>query len=167
MLVIRPINEADFEAVAAVNVRAWQTGYAGIVPQDFLDSLDPAVFVQRRRTQVARPGVQTLVADEDGRIVGHTTVGPDRDEDGPGELWSIYVDPGDWGNGAGRALLTAAKNELAAAGFTEMRLWVLAANTNGRRFYERMGLRPDGATQYFTPRGTDVELPELRYTTPL
>src|SRR3954469_20729549 len=72
MLVIRPISEADFDAVAAVNVRAWQTGYAGIVPQDFLDSLDPAVFVQRRRTQVARPGVQTLVADQDGRIVGHT-----------------------------------------------------------------------------------------------
>jgi GNAT superfamily N-acetyltransferase len=166
-MLIRPITEADIDEVAAVHLRAWQTGYVGIVPQDFLDALDPALFAERRRAHLAEPGVKALLAEEDGHVLGHTTFGPDRDGDPHGELWSIYVDPARWGHGAGRELLTAAKKELAAEGFTVMRLWVLTENHNARRFYERMGLRPDGATQTWAPRGTDVELPEMRYATPL
>lgn len=48
-----------------------------------------------------------------------------------------------------------------------MRLWVLEENDRARRFYERMGLAPDGARDTFTPDGTTVELPEVRYAGPL
>jgi ribosomal protein S18 acetylase RimI-like enzyme len=107
------------------------------------------------------------VAESDGRVVGFVAFGPDRDEDGHGELYAIYVLPEHWGGGSGRELLTAAKEGLTEAGYPDMRLWVLAENTSARRFYERMGLTPDGTTQTWTPRGTTAELPELRYATPL
>ncbi len=35
------------------------------------------------------------------------------------------------------------------------------------RFYERAGLTADGTRQTWTPDGSEVELPELRYATAL
>ncbi|MET0424103.1 MAG: GNAT family N-acetyltransferase [Actinoplanes sp.] len=169
---IRPITDADIDEVAAVHVRTWQVAYAGIVPDDYLAAMDPAVNAERRRANLAPAGSQTLVAVVDGRIAGFASFGPYRRRDsapdpGMGELYAIYVDPDRWGHGAGRLLLEAAKDGLTAAGFPDMRLWVLTGNTGARRFYEKMGLAPDGTAQNYTPRGTAVELPELRYATTL
>ena len=167
MATIRPITEADYDAVAEIHVRTWQAAYAGIVPADYLASLEPAVFAEWRRTHPAPPGATTLVAEKDGRIVGFVGFGPCRDDASWGEIYAIYVSPDQWGRGAGRELLSAARAALTAAGFPAMRLWVLTENHPARRFYERMGLTPDGVSQTYTPRGTTVELPELRYATGL
>ncbi|GIM89449.1 GNAT family N-acetyltransferase [Paractinoplanes toevensis] len=166
-MTIRPITEADYGAVGEVHVRTWQVGYAGIIPADYLAALDPAVSAERRRTEPRPPGAHTLVAEEDGRIVGFVSFGPDRTDPRIGELYAIYVLPDQWGCGTGRQLLTAAKETLKASGYPEMRLWVLAENDRARQFYERMDLAPDGATDTYTPRGTEAQLPELRYTTSL
>jgi GNAT superfamily N-acetyltransferase len=172
MMRIRPITEADIDAVAAVHVRTWRIAYAGIVPAEHLAAMDPAVSAEQRRTRRVRPDQHTLVADEDGRIAGFASFGPYRREDesydeNMGELYAIYVSPDHWGKGIGRDLLKAAKDGLAEAGFPAMRLWVLAENHGARRFYERMDLELDGVTQFYTPRGTTAQLPELRYATPL
>jgi ribosomal protein S18 acetylase RimI-like enzyme len=172
MTVIRPSTEADIDEIAALSVRTWQAGYAGIVPADHLASLDPVARAQNLRTRPKTPGSQTLVAEDDGNLVGFVTFGPYREDDGEidraaGELYAIYVSPDHWGQGTGRRLLSMARGRLKADGYPDMRLWVLAENTNARRFYERMGLAADGTTQTWTPRGTTVELPELRYATAL
>ena len=167
MLEIRPITDAEFDPVARIHVRSWQAGYAGIVPAGYLAALDPAVLAERRRAHARHPGTQTLVAERDGTVIGFAAFGPDRDDPGVGELYAIYVDPDSWGAGAGRRLIEAAKIALAGAGFAVMRLWVLTDNDRARRFYQRAGLRPDGATDYYTPGDTGVQLPELRYSTPL
>ncbi|WP_250001672.1 GNAT family N-acetyltransferase [Actinoplanes sp. M2I2] len=171
MAQIRPITEADYRPVADIHVHTWQVAYAGIVPDEFLARLDPADFVARRRTRPLPDGAQTLVAEEDGRIAGFVAFGPYRLEDGvdpgAGELYSVYLHPGHWGRGTGRQLLEAARAGLTAAGFPDMRLWVLTGNTRARRFYERAGLKPDGVDQTWTPRGTTLELPELRYAVAL
>jgi GNAT superfamily N-acetyltransferase len=167
MLEIRPITDADIDAVAGVHLRSWRAGYAGIVPADYLAALDPAVLAARRRSISRPPGAQTLVATADDRIIGFATFGPDRIDARLGELYALYVDPGHWGEGTGHRLIEAAKAGLAEAGFTGMRLWVFTANDRARLFYERAGLRPDGETQFYTPHGSGTELPEMRYATPL
>lgn len=167
MLEIRPITDADIDAVAEVHVRTWQTGYAGIVPAAHLDQLDPARNAEHRRRQEPRPGQHTLVADSAGTIVGFAAFGPDRSEPGHGELYAIYVHPDHWGAGAGRRLIEAARAGLAGDGFPDMRLWVLADNARARRFYERAGLEFDGTTDFYSPGTTGVQLPEVRYSTPL
>jgi ribosomal protein S18 acetylase RimI-like enzyme len=167
MTEIRPLAESDIDAVAEVHVRAWQSAYAGIVPAEVLDALDPAVFAERRRNRVPPPGAQTLVADDAGTIVGFAAFGPCRLAEGidaaEGELYAIYVDPARQRTGAGRLLFTAAREGLARAGFPVMRLWVLEENHPARRFYEHLGMAPDGAREHYTPPGSTVELPEIRY----
>jgi GNAT superfamily N-acetyltransferase len=162
MVEIRELTEADIDAVAALHVRTWQAGYAGIMPAEVLDALDPARFAARRRIQPAYPGTHTVVADEDGTIVGFASFGPDRVEDGVGELYAIYVDPDRWGGGVGRRLIDVARAGLSGT-FEQMRLWVLEENHRARRFYERAGMTPDGARDVYTPPGGDTGLPEIRY----
>jgi ribosomal protein S18 acetylase RimI-like enzyme len=165
---IRTIGESDIDDVARVHVRSWQSGYAGIVPDKFLDELDPADFAARRRYTEIQTGGGAVCAVDNGQIIGHATFGPYRPEKdvidaSMGELYSIYVDPRQWGSGAGHRLFATAKERLTAAGFPDMRLWVLEENHRARRFYERQGMRPDGEREVWIPRGYDVELPELRY----
>lgn len=161
--VIRAMTSTDVDFVAAVHVRATQAGYAGIMPADHLASLDPAIFAARRRAVLAQPGRHTLVASRHDRVVGFASFGPDREDSAFGELYAIYVDPPDWGTDSGWRLFQAACDGLA---FPVMRLWVLAANTRARRFYERAGMTTDGVTANHRA-GAGVELPKLRYTRPL
>jgi GNAT superfamily N-acetyltransferase len=169
MTEIRPLIDADIDALAEVHVRTWRSAYAGIVPVEVLDALDPAVWAERRRSRPAPPSAVTLVAEDDGTIVGFANFGPARLDQGDeydlsaGELYAIYVDPDHQGAGTGRRLITAAREALTAAGFAEMRLWVLTENHPARRFYERLGLTPDGETHHYIPPGSTAELPEIRY----
>jgi ribosomal protein S18 acetylase RimI-like enzyme len=174
MLVVRDLTEEDIDAVAALHVRTWQVGYAGIVPADVLDALDPAALAERRRSRPVPPGAQTVVAEDGGAIIGFALFGPyrlqqeqDAYDPAAGELYAIYVDPGRWSTGAGRALMAAAREALAAAGYPEFRLWVLEENHRARRFYERAGMAPDGDRDVYTPRGSSTALPEVRYTATL
>jgi GNAT superfamily N-acetyltransferase len=165
MTEIRPITAADIDAVAVVHVRTWQAGYAGIMPAGFLAALDPAVFAEQRRTRTPPPGAATLVAVDDGVIIGFASFGPDLTGDPEiAQLYALYVDPDHWDTGTGWALLQAARAAMGRDGWTAMRLWVLEDNHRARRFYERAGLAPDGARDIFTPHGTAVELPDIRYS---
>jgi GNAT superfamily N-acetyltransferase len=157
----------DFEAVAAVHVRSIQASYAGLMPDDRLTALDPAVFAGRRRATHGLPGRHTLVAERDGRIVGLASFGPDRDDATLGELYSIYVDPDVWGTGTGRRLFAEARRILAGEGYPEIRLWVLAANERARRFYRRAGMTTDGVPVTHRLVDAGIELPKLRYRGPL
>lgn len=166
---VRPASATDTHRIAEIHVAAWRVAYRGQVPDAFLDGLS----VERRLSAWSDiiggthwPSTGVLVAEDDrGKLVGFAHVCSSRDDDaGPeiGEVTSIYIAPETWQQGAGRALLDAATATLRTAGFVSATLWVLDTNDRARRFYERMGWRPDGAAKV-DDRG-DFTLHELRYT---
>jgi GNAT superfamily N-acetyltransferase len=172
MVEIRALTEADIDAVAEVTVRAWRSAYAGIIPPGVLAALDPAEFAAGRRSRPPGPGESTRVATEDGQVIGFARYGPLRVKPGEidlarGELYAIYIDPDHHGAGTGRALITAAKDGLKRAGYADMLLWVFEENHHARGFYQHMGLAADGERHFYTPVGSTVELPEVRYATRL
>lgn len=165
---IRLATLIDAEAVAAVHVRSWQAGYRGILPDDYLAGLSPADRAQHYQFEdpdPARPA--TLVAVDDGTVIGFATTGPCRDHDveAAGELMALYVDPPSWGTGTGRALIAAARARLLDQGFTQAVLWVLAGNDRAQRFYRIDGWTHDGSRRHSTVWG--IEVGELRYRRPL
>ncbi|MCU1352599.1 MAG: hypothetical protein JWM05_1808 [Acidimicrobiales bacterium] len=171
----RPATTDDADAIADVRVRAWQATYRGSMPDAYLDGLDPAEIARRWRTRLAAAAASGeddgarafVVTGDDERVVGVCAVGPDRDgADGAvGELWMINVAPEAWGGGFGVALLDRATTELATAGFTRAKLWVVSANARARRFYEREGWRPDGVDRVDREMGFPVH--DLQYVRPL
>jgi GNAT superfamily N-acetyltransferase len=164
---VRAAVVEDAEQIADVHVRSWQAGYRGLLPQDYLDGLDPAARVPARRQLLEAsdlPRTGTLVAADDGQVVGFAHVGPSRDEDADssvGEVFAIYLAPGAWGKGHGRELMAAALADLVQAGYRQATLWVLEPNARARRFYEAAGFRPDGASMEDDSRG--FPLAEIRY----
>ncbi|MEU6077350.1 GNAT family N-acetyltransferase [Micromonospora sp. NPDC047074] len=177
MLTIRREEPDDAEAVARVHIHGWQSGYAGIMPEEVLRRLNVSAWAQRRRdlgTADPEHPFTTLLAEAAGTLAGFTTFGPyrnnqDRDDLDPahGEVVAIYVEPAHWGDGTARALLAAARAGLVARGWSDYRLWVLEGNHRARRFYERAGLSPDGErSTYPVPLAggrPPVGLVELRY----
>ena len=165
---IRRAELDDCAAIAAIHARTWQATYRGVMPQDYLDGLDPARQRGRLAARPRRhraPGESTLVADVDGRIVGFATwvrrvtaMPPRRTVTA---LRSIYVDPNRWDSGAGRALMIASLPALRESGFQQGVLWVLVQNERARRFYEAGGWRADGSAKHEDSFGVEVD--EVRY----
>ena len=158
-MLVRDARPDDAFAVESIRVRGWQIAYRHVFPPDQLDAM--RVDENRWRRRFIEPqGWSTFVAEHGDDVVGFATIGPSRDENGIGELYAIYVDPEEWSQGAGGALLDAAEQRL-ALDFEEATLWVLTANARARRFYERAGWDTDGAEK--TDVWLGVRASETRY----
>lgn len=175
-VLIRPATADDADAIGAVHVRAWQTGYRGQLPDELLDGLSIADRQRgwRERLEAGLIGEQVMLVAEDpvdGHVCGWSSIGrlteesTDLDADEIGQLWAINLEPEAWGRGIGPALLQAATARLGDRGYAAAVLWCLATNTRARRFYEREGWAADGATAVGEKGG--VPLHEVRYRRPL
>ncbi|MGI8723730.1 MAG: hypothetical protein ACR2JG_16090, partial [Geodermatophilaceae bacterium] len=104
---VRGAELTDAAALGRVHVRAWQATYRGMMPDAFLDGLDPHERgdMWARALGTARPGSSRLVVctEPGDDPVGFAIVGPVRDSEasgsGLGELYAINLDPDAWGLG--------------------------------------------------------------------
>jgi ribosomal protein S18 acetylase RimI-like enzyme len=164
---VRHAVPGDATALALVHVRTWQAAYAGLIPQDYLDSLDPAQRETRwqRWLDEVRPPSAVLVSEGSGDVpAGFVAMQPSRDpgaDAATGEITAIYLLPSHQGRGAGRELMAAAVDHLTASGFLRATLWVLETNVVARRFYEAAGWLPDGTSKVDASRGFPLD--EVRY----
>ena len=175
---VRSPVPGDATAMAHVHVLAWRVGYRGIVPTTHLASLDPVAraevwqeLLTRAEAGDGHPAATgtsiPVVADLDGRLVGIASYGPYRSAGGRAsaalsELWMLNVHPEAWGTGVARALIDHVEERLRVdRPEPTAALWVLERNTRGRRFYEKAGWAPDGATITETIGG--AALVEVRY----
>src|SRR5581483_6168546 len=157
---VRVATPEDSLAVERARVHGWRTAYRHVFPVDDLDAMPIDGDRWRSRLHVPPPGWTTFVCERGEQVVGFASVGPSRDEDGLGELYAIYVEPAEWSSGAGRALMSAAEEQLASE-YDAALLWVLEENPRARQFYERAGWAPDGARKAEERFG--VRAPEVRY----
>jgi hypothetical protein len=90
---IRPASIDDADAVGEVHVRAWQSAYRGMMPDDYLDGLQACDHATRWREHLLSPppDVQLLVIIDDRRVVGFACLGPARDSDAPGDIGQLYA----------------------------------------------------------------------------
>lgn len=153
---IRPATPADALEVAAVHVRAWQSAYRGLLPDEHLDGLRVEQRAARYTFGSEDPLVPyTVLALEHGAICGFATTGPSRDEDAKGlaELYAIYVDPPAWGRGVGGLLLERATARMREQRYEQAILWVLTGNEQAEHFYRSRGWQRDGASRWEEPYG--------------
>jgi ribosomal protein S18 acetylase RimI-like enzyme len=169
---IRPARIEDVPQIALIHVQSWQGAYRGLLPQAYLDSLEPAqragMWAQvLSETNWSHGG--TLVADVGGNLLGFISYGPARDGDADqkrvAEILAIYLMPAAWGEGSGKQLMGAALGRLLEAGFDQATLWVLDSNVRARRFYEAGGWSADGAVKRDESWG--FPMTEVRYRRPL
>jgi len=164
----RKPSVADASTLSQVITSAWQVGFKGMLPQEFLDRLDRAASCARWEVDLnpARVGPPYfLAAEQEGRVVGFSAFGPSRDEDAcrdVGEVFAIHVAPDHWGQAVGSTLLLSTVGEIRSLGLRDVSLWVMDRNSRARRFYERHGWRVDG-TERDSTRFAGALIHELRY----
>jgi ribosomal protein S18 acetylase RimI-like enzyme len=186
---IRPASAADEPAITQILQETWLTAYAQIIDPVIIERVTAprgrasAAPPSDRTSLVAEAPPAAAIADA-RVIVGYASYGPERSVASAasvgsggsgakpgsltpaglagetGELYTLYVAPAHWSTGAGRALTDAALDGLRAAGYRCVVLWTLAENARARRFYDKAGFAPDGATNILAGRG---HVEELRY----
>jgi GNAT superfamily N-acetyltransferase len=168
---VRLAVPGDASAIARVHVESWRAAYIGLMPAAVLDAFTVEAREPRWQAILTReaPDERTLVVlAPGGPVAGFASTGPSRDEGAApdvAELYALYLAPGSWGAGLGRALFAAAIEDLRERGRAAMTLWVLDGNARGRRFYEAAGMRADGAIKIEIEER--AELPHVRYRLPL
>jgi L-amino acid N-acyltransferase YncA len=139
MVSIRSAELQDAAAIAHVHVQSWRTTYAGVVPAEYLASLNEAERVPLWQDWLQRD-LSVHVAELEGVVVGFASGGPIREPLGKygAEMYAIYLLQSAQGAGIGRQLVGALATTLLAKDFTNMLVWVLAQNP-AVRFYEKAG----------------------------
>ena len=157
----------DAAAIAMVHVRSWQAAYQGLLPQAYLDSLDPGQRRDRWERILAETTCSrsaTLLAESTEGVVGFARLCPTRDDDGDpaivGEITSIYLLPAAWGTGIGTQLMQQSLRVFETC-YQQATLWVLDTNERARRFYEIGGWLADGAIKRDRTHG--FVLTKVRY----
>ncbi len=164
--VVRDAVAREALAVAGVHVRSWQVAYRGLIDDGYLDALSVSDRASRYRFDSSDPASPRVrVLERDGDIVGLSITSLDLDDPVLGVLGALYVEPGHWSSGAGRALITDARAVLASLGCSRAALWVLEGNQRAMKFYERDGWRPSGDRR--NEERPAVTFVELRYETEL
>tara|TARA_R110002072_G_scaffold118537_1_gene250268 strand:+ start:269 stop:739 length:471 start_codon:yes stop_codon:yes gene_type:complete len=95
-----------------------------------------------RRAQAVPPGLQAVLAEADGGLVGFATVFPIPYAYAARpslELEMLYVAEPWRARGVGRALMDAVLNHARAGGFERVEWNVLATNARAQAFYESLG----------------------------
>ena len=162
---VREARSADARTIAEIHVAAWRAAYHELMPADYLASLDVGERAEMWSKGIVRGGPARLtVAEIDGVVRGFCLYGPTRDElpDDVAEIYALNVEPERWRMGAGRALCEHALRQAAAREHTTMTLWVVKGNDPARRFYERLGYKPDGAERT-NSQLVPVPFREVRY----
>jgi GNAT superfamily N-acetyltransferase len=91
----------------------------------------------------AAPGHLAFAAELDGRVVGRLWLGPAHGE-GAAAWWvyDVEVASTDRGRGIGRAVMSAAEEEVRSRGGTSLGLQVFGGNAVARHLYESLGYEP-------------------------
>jgi ribosomal protein S18 acetylase RimI-like enzyme len=170
-LVIREASIEDAAAIAAVDIATHRAAYAHIFGQDdpSRGSFEPVLLrwqagLRRAAGEALLPEI-VLVAVDGDELVGYSSVGFSRDEDGKGigEVFTMYVTPERWRQGIGHQLMEAAVAWLTGHNFEEASLWVLEENATARAFYQKQGWQADGARAVLEQRLPGRAIAEVRY----
>ena len=104
-----------------------------------------------------------MTAEDNEEVVGYVGCGTSRDDDigdNVGEIRSLFVASSSWRTGVGKALTTAALDDLRERGYTEAIVWSFASNDRANRFYEAQGFTRDGAER---TEERFADIPSVRY----
>ena len=160
---IRPAKLSDAPDLARINVTGWQIAYRDIISSNMLGKMNLVKRTEQFRLAIKDKTEETYLIEDNGIIIGFTTMGACRDKDKSektGEIWGIYIDSKYWKQGYGKKLATYGEDLLTERGFKEIVLWVLKDNDASRKFYEKIGFKVEGKIEKLEKYG-NVEV--IRY----
>jgi GNAT superfamily N-acetyltransferase len=156
---IRPSQNTDAHSMACIYVQTWQDTYLSVIPFDYLSSMSIQRHEKAFLKELNGRHVISFVAEDDGRIIGFTTGGYERNGSDvyAGEIYTLYVLKNLQRQGVGTRLVSALAMQFELSGMNTMLVRVLSLNPY-RRFYKKInGLYLQTERQPFAGEIMDVE----------
>ena len=136
---IRKAETGDEKNIASVIISTWKDAYQGIVPDDFLMSLNTEKHEQLFKEQIKEQKETIIILEnDDKRIVGMVLGGKDRSGAFDCEIVAIYVLPEYQKQGYGKLLFKHIIEEHKKHSYKSMIIWTFEKNKD-QRFYEKLG----------------------------
>jgi GNAT superfamily N-acetyltransferase len=145
----RRADERDLVEIGHVTVDTWRATFDGLLPETFLDGMTYQEQTERHHRYFSQKGVVFHVAtDQDGKIIGFASGGPNRHADfsAENEVYAIYVLQAYHGRKIGSGLFRRVAKDLGGSGRNGLVVFALGNNPN-RVFYQHLGGRETSATQ--------------------
>jgi GNAT superfamily N-acetyltransferase len=150
---IRWANENDCHRLGCIHANAYRSTYQGIMPDEFLDSINADVLEQYYHDLLYAAIEKIALIFVDQEAIGCMVIrrGDNSAVDELfGEFKSIYLLKRHWGNGLGKKLILWGIDRIKEWGCTKAFLWVLKENINAIRFYENLKFETDGEERLIT-----------------
>lgn len=159
---LRRASVADAAGIAKVHNDGWRTAYSSLLPPEYLrcvtSQMREEFWREELKVESADRGPWLALIDE--RIIGFASGGMSRDEVAlteTGEVYQLFVDPECWSQGIRTNLIDHVSRDLREHGFDRVTFWVLADDTEARKFMAYLGWTADGATRFEECGGAQVE----------
>jgi len=137
---IAEAKDDDAVSVAQLHILSWQASYAGILPDDYLQT---RIVAERTGYWTkALPGGDyslVLIARDKTGPVGFIAIKDRVDAGYDATIEHLHVLPGSKGTGLGRRLMREATASLIGRGLSSICLWVFEDNKPAIGFYESLG----------------------------
>jgi len=139
-MTVREATTADLDGIRQVAKASWNADYPDILSRESLeDGFDEWYSPDRLRDSIGWVRTLLFVAESsDGDVIGfvHAIRDPGGDH---GNLLRLYVHPDHRGDGTGRSLFEAVRDELVDTPVDRLRAMVLEENESGNAFYRHLG----------------------------
>ena len=140
-MIIRRATEDDLFGIAHVHVETWQSTYAGIIPDHYLQSLTIENRLRNWKRHLKTLHTCTFIAENaTGDIIGFAIGGPEqtRDSHYQAEIYAIYILNAYQRQGIGKQLIKPLAEIFNKKKYENIIIWALKENAN-RLFYESLG----------------------------
>ena len=145
------VKPGDENILAYVQTESWKAGFKHILSADVLQSytrLDRVTMMYRRLLAENVGHGYLLRVDGAPHCIAWWDATREADMPGYAELICIHSLPDQWRKGFGRRMMETVLQDMAAAGYSNVMLWVFEENSRARRFYEALGFRPTEKTKH-------------------
>lgn len=152
MIEIKNIRPEDMEALVHIQTEAWEIGFREILePKEIERYTQPELVRQRYEDILAGCGYRGLLLTADGVPQCLAVWGASREEDLPAyaEVVCLLSLKSSWGKGRGTRMMEQLFEEMRAAGYGRVMLWVFEKNLRARRFYDKLGFSPTDRRKEF------------------
>ena len=147
-VVLRNATAVDAEGIARLHAESWRRTYRGMMRDEFLDGdlVQERLSVWRERLPSPAPNQLVVVAEGRDELQGFVCVFGDDDARWGSLIDNLHVRHDVQTKGIGRQLMREAA-AWAVVNYPQcgLYLWVMQANDNAQRFYERLGGTNQGA----------------------
>jgi GNAT superfamily N-acetyltransferase len=144
------MKAGDESAFAYVQTESWKAAFKSILPEDVLKKytdLDRVTAIYKRLIEEKKGHGYILELDGKAHCIAYWDKTRDADMPGYAELICIHSLQSNWRKGYGSRMMERLLEDIAAAGYADVMLWVFAQNERARKFYEAKGFIPTEKTQ--------------------